>query len=211
MRQDESEAAITPSSAVSRLRVAFLLGPRTARREEVNSVVELLSLRAPTVGDLPPPNTQRWVARRKAGVVTAVRSGTITMRKPYVATSSPKRNSSPGSVRLKPMAFRVCAPRASSNTVARVRRVTPDRGAEVIVGLSVQRRQRLPSWRATDWPQLGIVLDLLRQKFVKQVDHLQQLAHMHPEQPVVGPAGPPGTNCQSRNLPLSQSIFSRRR
>ena len=65
MRQDESEAAITPSTAVSRLHVAFLLGPRTARWDEVNSVVELLSLRAPTVGDLPPPKTQRWVARRK--------------------------------------------------------------------------------------------------------------------------------------------------
>jgi hypothetical protein len=115
MRQDESEAAITPSSAVSRLHVAFLLGPRTARWDEVNSVVELLSLRAPTVGDLPPPKTQRWVARRKAAVVTAVRSGTITMRKPYVATTPPKRNSSPGSVRLKPTAFRVCAPRAFSN------------------------------------------------------------------------------------------------
>lgn len=32
------------------------------------------------------------------------------------------------------MALRVCAPRASSNTVARVRGVTPDRGAEVPVG-----------------------------------------------------------------------------
>ena len=157
MRQDESEAAITPSSAVSRLHVAFLLGPRTARWDEVNSVVELLSLRAPTVGDLPPPKTQRWVARRKAAVVTAVRSGTITMRKPYVATTPPKRNSSPGSVRLKPAAFRVCAPRAFSNTVARVRRVTPDRGAD-IVGLSVQRRQRVPSWRATDGRHLILCL-----------------------------------------------------
>jgi transposase-like protein len=45
----------------------------------VNSVVELSLLRAPTVGGLPPPNTQRWVARRKAAVVAAVRSGTITM------------------------------------------------------------------------------------------------------------------------------------
>ena len=64
---------------------------------ELNTVVELLSLRAPTVGDLPPPKTQRWVARRKAAVVTALRSGTITMRKPYVASTPPKRNSSPGS------------------------------------------------------------------------------------------------------------------
>ena len=29
--------------------------------------------------DLPPPNTTRWVIRRKAAVVTAVRSGRITM------------------------------------------------------------------------------------------------------------------------------------
>jgi hypothetical protein len=31
------------------------------------------------MGDLPPPNTTRWVVRRKAAVVTAVRSGKITM------------------------------------------------------------------------------------------------------------------------------------
>jgi hypothetical protein len=29
--------------------------------------------------DLPPPNTRRWVARRKAAVVTVVRSGRITL------------------------------------------------------------------------------------------------------------------------------------
>jgi hypothetical protein len=45
----------------------------------VNSVVELLLRRASTVGDLQPPNTQKWVARRKAAVVAAVRSGTITI------------------------------------------------------------------------------------------------------------------------------------
>ena len=124
MGQDESESAITPSSALSRPHLAFLVGPRTARWDEVNSVVEPLSLRAPTLGHLPPAKTQRWVARRKAAVVTAVRSGTITMRKPFVATIPPRRNFSPGSVRLKPRTFRVCAPRAFSNTVARVRRVT---------------------------------------------------------------------------------------
>jgi hypothetical protein len=31
------------------------------------------------MADLPPPNTKRWVIRRKAAVVTAVRSGKITM------------------------------------------------------------------------------------------------------------------------------------
>jgi Protein of unknown function (DUF1153) len=29
--------------------------------------------------DLPPPGTRRWVARRKAAVVTAVRSGAISL------------------------------------------------------------------------------------------------------------------------------------
>ena len=29
--------------------------------------------------DLPPPNTRRWVVRRKAAVVLAVRSGRITL------------------------------------------------------------------------------------------------------------------------------------
>ena len=31
-----------------------------------------------TIADLPPPNTQRWVIRRKAEVVTAVRGGLIS-------------------------------------------------------------------------------------------------------------------------------------
>ncbi len=32
-----------------------------------------------TLDDLPPPNTKRWVIRRKAEVVAAVRSGLITL------------------------------------------------------------------------------------------------------------------------------------
>ncbi len=32
-----------------------------------------------TMADLPSPNTRRWVARRKAMVVTAVRSGLISL------------------------------------------------------------------------------------------------------------------------------------
>lgn len=32
-----------------------------------------------TIMDLPPPDTKRWVARRKAVVVNAVRSGAITL------------------------------------------------------------------------------------------------------------------------------------
>ena len=32
-----------------------------------------------TIDDLPPPNTQRWVARRKAEVVAAVRAGLLSL------------------------------------------------------------------------------------------------------------------------------------
>ncbi len=32
-----------------------------------------------TLGDLPPPNTKRWVTRRKAEVVSAVRGGLLTL------------------------------------------------------------------------------------------------------------------------------------
>lgn len=32
-----------------------------------------------TLDDLPPPNTQRWVARRKAEVVSAVRAGLLSL------------------------------------------------------------------------------------------------------------------------------------
>jgi Protein of unknown function (DUF1153) len=33
----------------------------------------------PLMADLPPPNTKRWVVRRKAAVIAAVRSGGITI------------------------------------------------------------------------------------------------------------------------------------
>jgi transposase-like protein len=42
-------------------------------------VIEQSVLLAPPMDDLPPANTTRWTARRKAAVVAAVRSGRITM------------------------------------------------------------------------------------------------------------------------------------
>ena len=35
--------------------------------------------RSPSITGLPPPNTKRWVASRKAAVVTAVSSGIVTL------------------------------------------------------------------------------------------------------------------------------------
>jgi hypothetical protein len=40
---------------------------------------EILPCSSATGIDLPPPDTKRWVARRKAVVVSAVRSGAITL------------------------------------------------------------------------------------------------------------------------------------
>src|SRR5436190_24115174 len=40
---------------------------------------DILSGISAAVVDLPPPNTKRWVARRKAVIVDAVRSGTISL------------------------------------------------------------------------------------------------------------------------------------
>ena len=40
---------------------------------------EILARTSATAVDLPPPDTKRWVARRKAVVVNAVRSGAISL------------------------------------------------------------------------------------------------------------------------------------
>jgi hypothetical protein len=46
----------------------------------MNDALEQMALRGLLMtGDLPPPDTKRWVARRKAAVVSAVRSGGITL------------------------------------------------------------------------------------------------------------------------------------
>jgi Protein of unknown function (DUF1153) len=45
----------------------------------VNSLIERQRCEHGQMDDLPPPNTMRWVARRKAAVVAGVRSGRITM------------------------------------------------------------------------------------------------------------------------------------
>jgi Protein of unknown function (DUF1153) len=49
------------------------------RKNWLNSIIEQSLLRSPPMDDLPPPNTTRWVTRRKAAVVVAVRSGKITI------------------------------------------------------------------------------------------------------------------------------------
>jgi len=68
-----------PGRSAKSPRANVAVGGANGRQGQVNSVVELSLLRASTVSHLPPPNTQRWVVRRNAAVVAAVRSGTITI------------------------------------------------------------------------------------------------------------------------------------
>jgi len=48
-----------------------------ARREEDS--IDILAMRGMSETDLPPPDTKRWVMRRKAEVVNGVRSGLISL------------------------------------------------------------------------------------------------------------------------------------
>ena len=71
------------STPISRTKIAmseqsFWPRPRSSQNL-LNSITEQSALRAPPMDDLPPPNTTRWVIRRKAAVVAAVRTGRITM------------------------------------------------------------------------------------------------------------------------------------
>jgi hypothetical protein len=56
--------AAVPSSAQQRSKEPYVIGP------------DGMPL---TLSDLPPPNTKRWVIRRKAEVVAAVRGGLLTL------------------------------------------------------------------------------------------------------------------------------------
>jgi len=49
-----------------------------ARQQPPTSIVGPAGQRL-SIDDLPPPNTKRWVVRRKAEVVSAVRAGLITL------------------------------------------------------------------------------------------------------------------------------------
>ncbi|MGF1477401.1 MAG: DUF1153 domain-containing protein [Geminicoccaceae bacterium] len=52
------------------------MSEQTLNLEQEGSAGALVTL---SLADLPPPDTKRWVARRKAIVVTAVRIGLLTL------------------------------------------------------------------------------------------------------------------------------------
>ena len=72
---------------------------------------------------LPPPGTKRWVARRKAVVVLAVRTGLISLQEVCHSITYRARNFSRGSAPLIGMAFRGFGLRDYRSTVIQTRRV----------------------------------------------------------------------------------------
>ena len=68
-----------------------------------------------TIADLPPVDTGRWVIRRKAEVVAAVRGGLLTLDEACERYSLPTRNSSPGRSPSTATDWRACAPRVCNS------------------------------------------------------------------------------------------------
>ena len=53
---------------------------QNTRRQDANSNVSIIDHKQTMMlKELPPPNTKRWVIRRKAAVVAAVKNGAITL------------------------------------------------------------------------------------------------------------------------------------
>ena len=70
-----------------------------------------------TLADLPPPNTKRWVIRRKAEVVAAVRGGLLEPRRSLPALYADRRGIPRLAARDRSLRHaRACARRAFSNT-----------------------------------------------------------------------------------------------
>ena len=68
-----------------------------------------------TVADLPAPDTKRWVIRRKAEVIAAVRCACSHSRKPVTATCSQSTNCFRGKMQSIRKAWLGYAPHASSD------------------------------------------------------------------------------------------------
>ena len=77
---------------------------------------------SPTAVDLPPPGTKRWIARRKAAVVTAVRSGAIGLEEACRRYELSEEEFMRGSEGSRPTALPVCGLPACKFTVMPLRR-----------------------------------------------------------------------------------------
>ena len=82
MRQEEYEAPVAAfirSNGVTRRPAVHALPTQAAPGCADRAALQRYAGVTQSGDDLPPPNTKRWVVRRKAAVVTAVRSGRITL------------------------------------------------------------------------------------------------------------------------------------
>ena len=74
-----------------------------------------------TIADLPAPGTKRWVIRRKAEVVAAVRGGLLSLEEACSRyTLTVDEFLSPGSSRSTSTVLPACAPRASSSIASKL-------------------------------------------------------------------------------------------
>src|SRR5215471_14053494 len=105
-------------------------GPSECRRCPVSNVIGHSTARVPSMGDLPPPNTRRWVVRRKAAVVAAVRAGKITMEEALRRYQLTEEEFLSWQRAFETHGLPVCAPPAFSNTANPAGRAAPAAGAE---------------------------------------------------------------------------------
>jgi len=96
----------------------------------MNDVVGQSRARVLAMGDLPPPNTRRWVVRRKAAVVAAVRAGKITMEEALRRYQLTEEEFLSWQRAFETHGLPVCAPPAFSNTANPAGRAAPAAGAE---------------------------------------------------------------------------------
>src|SRR5437763_8501297 len=82
------------------------------------------------MAELPPANTRRWVARRKAAVVAAVQNGKITLEEACRRYELSEEEFRSWQRTYQSHGVPVCAPLASSNTAPRPRRDPANRAAD---------------------------------------------------------------------------------
>ena len=107
---------------------SFWPRPRSSQNR-LNSLIEQSLVRSPPMDDLPPPTLKGGSSAAKRRWWLPCAAAGSQWRRLCAATNSPRRSSSPGSVRSRRTALPVCVPRAFSNT-GRVHRAAPDRRAD---------------------------------------------------------------------------------
>ena len=126
-------AAVFPASSVSGGSCRCEAAPGAARRHPMKTLPRESVGGTRLTEQLPHPNTKRWVIRRKAAVLAAMRSGGITVEEACRSTNCRRKSFSPGSVRSKSMASPVCTSRAPRNIVLHEPLMLPNDPAKALL------------------------------------------------------------------------------